>query len=276
MWEVLSGSFFIEAPHLAHANNGNGNGKLGKTNIPRHVAIIMDGNGRWAKARDLDRAEGHAEGARAVREAVETSTRLGIKYLTLYAFSVANWARPKHEVEALMRLLIEFAKQERADLRQNGIRVNVIGNLEDLPTATRHAVEELIEYTRDGERMTLTLALSYGGRQDIVEAARSLAVRARAGLVLPEEIDEAFFHRQMTTHSLPDVDLLIRTGGETRVSDFLLFESAYAELIFLPIMWPEFTASTLLEAVDVFNGKERRFGKTSEQIQAFDPLDRPS
>jgi undecaprenyl diphosphate synthase len=130
--------------------------------------------------------------------------------------------------------------------------------------------------------MTLTLALSYGGRQDIVEAARSLAVRARAGLVLPEEIDETFFHRQMTTHSLPDVDLLIRTGGETRVSDFLLFESAYAELVFLPIMWPDFTASTLLEACDIYNGKERRFGKTSEQIQhsnsshPFDPLDRPS
>ncbi len=266
----------LEAPHLAHSNNGSGNGKHGKTNIPRHVAIIMDGNGRWAKSRGLDRAEGHAEGARAVREAVETSTRLGIKYLTLYAFSVANWARPKPEVEALMRLLIEFAKQERADLRQNGIRVNVIGNLEDLPTATRHAVEDLIEYTRDGERMTLTLALSYGGRQDIVDAARSLAVRARAGLVLPEDIDETFFHRQMTTHTLPDVDLLIRTGGETRVSDFLLFESAYAELIFLPIMRPDFVAATLLEAIDVYNGKERRFGKTSEQIQSFDPLDRPS
>jgi undecaprenyl diphosphate synthase len=269
---------------LAHNGNGNGNGngKNGSSKIPRHVAIIMDGNGRWAQARGLDRAEGHAEGARAVREAVETSTRLGIKYLTLYAFSVANWARPRGEVEALMRLLIEFAKQERADLRQNGIRVNVIGNLEDLPTDTRHAVEDLIEYTADGERMTLTLALSYGGRQDIVEAARSLAVRARAGLVLPEEIDEAFFHRQMTTHSLPDVDLLIRTGGETRVSDFLLFESAYAELVFLPIMWPDFTASTLLEACDVYHGKERRFGKTSEQVQhsnsshPFDPLDRPS
>src|SRR5688500_6817801 len=276
---------FSRAPHLSQVNNGNG--KHGKSDIPRHVAIIMDGNGRWAKARGLDRAEGHAEGARAVREAVETSTRLGVNYLTLYAFSVANWARPKHEVEALMRLLIEFAKQERADLRQNGIRVNVIGNLEDLPTATRHAVEDLIQYTRDGERMTLTLALSYGGRQDIVEAARSLAVRARAGLVLPEDIDETFFHRQMTTHTLPDVDLLIRTGGETRVSDFLLFESAYAELIFLPIMWPDFKPTTLHDAIAVYGSKERRFGLTSEQLKdvelnpvhelpspAFDPLDR--
>jgi len=140
------------------------------------------------------------------------------------------------------------------------------------------AVEELMEYTRDGERMTLTLALSYGGRQDIVEAARSLAVRARAGLVLPEEIDETFFHKQMTTHTLPDVDLLIRTGGETRVSDFLLFESAYAELVFLPIMWPDFRPDTLTAAVADFANKERRFGKTSEQVQmtqaAFDPVDR--
>ena len=248
--------------------------------IPRHVAIIMDGNGRWAKARGLDRSEGHAEGARAVRDAVETATRIGVEYLTLYAFSVATWARPRPEVEALMRLLVDFAKRERSELRTNGIRVNVIGQLEDLPTVTRRAVEDLIAYTADGDRMTLTLALSYGGRQDIVEAARALAVRARAGLVLPEEIDESFFHREMTTRSLPDVDLLIRTGGETRVSDFLLFESAYAELLFLPIMWPDFTPQTLLDAVEMYSSRERRFGRTSEQVQVppegsstFDPLD---
>jgi undecaprenyl diphosphate synthase len=252
----------------------------GTTRLPRHIAIIMDGNGRWAKARGLERAEGHAEGARAVRDAVETAARVGIEYLTLYAFSVANWARPRGEVEALMRLLVDFAKQERAELRQNGIRVNVIGQLEELPTATRHAVEDLMAYTADGDRMTLTLALSYGGRQDIVEAARALAVRARAGLVLPEEIDESFFHREMTTHTLPDVDLLIRTGGESRLSDFLLFEAAYAELSFLPIMWPDFTPQTLLDAVEVYSQKERRFGRTSEQVrvaqtqgQAFDPAE---
>ncbi len=240
----------------------------------------MDGNGRWAKSRGLERAEGHAEGARAVRDAVETAARVGIEYLTLYAFSVANWARPRGEVEALMRLLVDFAKQERAELRQNGIRVNVIGQLEELPTVTRHAVEDLIAYTADGDRMTLTLALSYGGRQDIVEAARALAVRARAGLVLPEEIDERFFHREMTTHSLPDVDLLIRTGGESRLSDFLLFEAAYAELSFMPIMWPDFTPQTLLDAIEVYSQKERRFGRTSEQVavaqsqgQAFDPAE---
>jgi undecaprenyl diphosphate synthase len=258
------------------------NGNHGFDRIPKHVAIIMDGNGRWAKARGLERIEGHAEGARAVRHAVETATRIGIGYLTLYAFSVANWVRPRAEVEALMRLLVDFAKNERAELRQNGIRVNVIGALDDLPTVTRHAVEDLVRYTADGDRMMLTLALSYGCRQDIVEAARSLAVRARAGLVLPEEIDERFFHQQMTTHDLPPVDLLIRTGGETRLSDFLLFEAAFAELLFLPIMWPDFTPQTLLDAVEAYSQKERRFGMISEQvqghlpIQAFDPVDRIS
>jgi undecaprenyl diphosphate synthase len=209
---------------------------------------------------------------------VETAARVGIQYLTLYAFSVANWARPRVEVEALMRLLVQFAAQERAELRQNGIRVNVIGSLEDLPTVTRRAVEDLIAYTAHGDGMTLSLALSYGGRRDIVEAARTLAVRARAGLVLPEEIDERYFHSHMTTSNLPEVDLLIRTGGETRVSDFLLFEAAYAELVFLPIMWPDFKPDTLHAALDVYSRKERRFGKTPEQIQgivaeAFDPLD---
>jgi undecaprenyl diphosphate synthase len=252
------------------------NGQL----LPKHVAIIMDGNGRWASSRGLARAEGHAEGARAVRDAVETATRIGIPFLTLYAFSVANWARPRTEVEALMRLLVDFAKSERAELRQNGIRVNVIGSLEDLPTVTRHAVEDLMAYTKDGDRMTLTLALSYGGRKDIVEAARTLAVQARAGLVLPEEIDERSLQLHMTTHGLPDVDLLIRTGGETRVSDFLLFESAYAELLFLPIMWPDFKPQTLHDAIEHYGKKERRFGMTSEQVsknvQAFDPFDQPS
>ena len=257
--------------------NGNGHGRI----TPRHVAIIMDGNGRWARARGLERVEGHAEGARAVRDAVETAARAGVEYLTLYAFSVANWARPTVEVEALMRLLVDFCKRERAELRQLGIRANVIGNLEDLPTFARHAVEDLIQYTSDGGKMTLTLALSYGGRRDIIEAARSLAVRARSGLVLPEEIDEDFFHRQMTTHTLPDVDLLIRTGGEIRVSDFLLFEAAYAELVFLPIMWPDFTKASLLEALEIYSGRERRFGRTTEQLRsntprAFDPMDSSS
>jgi undecaprenyl diphosphate synthase len=247
--------------------------------VPEHVAIIMDGNGRWAENRGLMRAEGHAEGARAVREAVRTSREAGVRYLTLYAFSVANWSRPRPEVAALMRLLADFAEKEREDLRQKGIRLNVIGDLEDLPIFARRAVEDAKEYTADCTDMTLSLALSYGGRRDIVDAARSIAVRARTGLILPEDIDEEFFHRQMTTHTLPDVDLLIRTGGEARVSDFLLFEAAYAEIVFLPMMWPEFNSATLLETFRLYAQRERRFGLTSDQIRkqnlgrTFDPLD---
>jgi undecaprenyl diphosphate synthase len=246
--------------------------------VPEHVAIIMDGNGRWAQARGLIRAQGHVEGARAVREAVRASRELGVRYLTLYAFSVANWSRPRPEVEALMRLLQDFAEKEKKELREKGIRLNVVGDLEELPIFARRAVEEAKEYTADCTDMTLSLALSYGGRRDIADAARSIAVRARAGLILPEDIDEEFFHRQMTTHSLPDVDLLIRTGGESRVSDFLLFEAAYAELVFLPIMWPEFTAESLKGALDTYAKRERRFGMTSAQVRhnlarTFDPLD---
>jgi undecaprenyl diphosphate synthase len=247
--------------------------------VPEHVAIIMDGNGRWAQSRGLHRSEGHAEGARAVREAVRTSRQEGVRYLTLYAFSVANWARPRPEVEALMRLLQDFAETERQELRDKGIRLDVVGDLEELPIFARRAVEEARAYTADCNDMTLSLALSYGGRRDIADAARSIAVRARAGLILPEDIDEEFFHKQMSTHTLPDVDLLIRTGGESRVSDFLLFEAAYAELVFLPIMWPEFTSSTLREAIDIYGKRERRFGQTPAQVKrqnlgrTFDPLD---
>ncbi|MDX2051006.1 MAG: polyprenyl diphosphate synthase [Polyangiaceae bacterium] len=248
-----------------------------KAELPRHIAIIMDGNGRWAKARGLERVEGHAEGARAVRETVESCAKLGVQFLTLYAFSVANWARPPREVQALMKLLVYFANREKEDLRNNGVRVRVVGNLDDLPLLTRHSVEELMAYTADCQGMTLSLALSYGGRKDIVDAARALAAKARAGLLLPEDIDEASFQREMSTEALPNVDLLIRTGGETRVSDFLLFESAYAEFVFLPIMWPEFDAKALGLALDIYAGKERRFGLTSEQVQrsvhSFDPPD---
>jgi undecaprenyl diphosphate synthase len=250
------------------------NGKL----TPEHVAIIMDGNGRWAQSRGLHRSAGHAEGARAVREAVRTAREEGVRYLTLYAFSVANWSRPRPEVDALMQLLQDFAERERQELRDQGIRLDVVGDLEELPTVARRAVEDARAYTADCNEMTLSLALSYGGRRDIADAARSIAVRARAGLILPEDIDEEFFHKQMSTHALPDVDLLIRTGGEHRVSDFLLFEAAYAELVFLPIMWPEFTSATLREALGIYAHRERRFGMTTDQVRhnlgrTFDPLD---
>jgi undecaprenyl diphosphate synthase len=236
--------------------------------IPRHVAIIMDGNGRWAQANGLSRVEGHAEGARAVREAVRTCRKEGVQFLTLYAFSVANWGRPRTEVRALMNLLLDFAEREKQELRDQDVKLEVIGDIEELPITTRHAVESATSYTAGCTGMTLSLALSYGGRADIVSAARAIAIRAATGNLLPEEITEETFQRAMSTHALPPVDLLIRTGGERRVSDFLLFESAYAELYFLPIMWPDFNANALREAFAFFSSRERRFGLTGEQIQA--------
>ena len=248
--------------------------KAGTNLVPQHVAIIMDGNGRWAQDRGLIRAEGHAEGARAVREAVRTCREAGVRHLTLYAFSLAIWSRPKAEVEALMRLLIRFAEREAAELHERNIAVQVIGDIDDLPTPTRRAVELLMEKTNElppgvsEPAMTLSLALSYSGRRDMVDAMRAVAVRARAGLLLPEEIDDSWLRAHMTTRRLPDVDLLIRTGGEQRLSDFLLFESAYAELYFTPVLWPDFGEGELRAAFEVFAGRERRFGLTSDQLRA--------
>jgi len=232
----------------------------------------MDGNGRWATARNLQRIEGHAEGAKSVRHAVETASRIGIEYLTLYAFSANNWARPSAEVEALMALMVDFAKSECAELRQNGIRVKVIGQVERLPDYTKSAVDELVRATSDGRRMTLTLALSYGARQDVLFALGTLARKVKAGELDPSDIDAPALRAAMTTSHLPDVDLLIRTGGESRISDFLLLEAAYAELLFLPIMWPEFKPDTLHQAIDHYRGIERRFGLTGEQVKSDDAL----
>ncbi len=234
--------------------------------LPRHIAIIMDGNGRWAKARSLPRVRGHLRGANAVRTTVESATDLGIEYLTLYAFSVANWSRPEAEVQALMALLVDFAASERANLRKNGVRLNVAGNLASLPGHTRRAVEDVMEHTADCRRMTLTLALSYGGRQDILDAARSLVVQAQEGRLDASSVNEAVFRQAMSTRGLPDVDLLIRTSGECRLSDFLLFECAYAEMVFTPVMWPDFGREHLQAAIDTYRTKERRFGMTSEQL----------
>jgi undecaprenyl diphosphate synthase len=244
-----------------------------RIDVPRHVAIIMDGNGRWAKRKGLERAAGHDEGARAVRDVVRTCRERGIRYLTLYAFSLANWSRPKLEVDALMRLLIRFAEKEAAELKEKTINVNVIGDLNELPTMTRRAVEHLMEFTNElppgvsEPEMTLSLALSYSGRRDVVEAMRTVAARARSGLLLPEDIDVGTLRRHFTTHDLPDVDLMIRTGGEQRLSDFLLIECAYAELHFTDVLWPDFTSDDLLDAFEVYGGRERRFGRTGEQVR---------
>jgi len=234
--------------------------------LPRHVAVIMDGYGRWAKSRGLDRSAGHDEGARAVREVVRTCRDRGVRYLTLYAFSLANWSRPKLEVESLMKLMIRFAEKELAELIEKNINVRVIGDLEDLPTPTRRAVEHLMQETNklpEGETehaLTLTLALSYSGRRDVVDAMREIAARARAGLLLPEEIEVGTLRKHFTTCELPDVDLLVRTGGEQRLSDFLLIESAYAELYFTDVLWPDFTGVDLATAVEAFAARDRRYG----------------
>jgi undecaprenyl diphosphate synthase len=236
--------------------------------LPRHVAIIMDGNGRWAEARGRARTEGHAKGADAVRETVRAFRKQGVGYLTLYAFSVANWQRPPAEVEALMHLLAHFAEQEKYELRDQGIRLNVVGNIAELPAGARRSLESAMEYTVSGSDMVLSLALSYGARKDIVGAARVLAQKVKAGTLNPEDINETLLAQEMSTGSLPAVDLLIRTGGESRISDFLLFESAYAELLFTPVMWPDFGERSVQEAIAHFAQRERRFGLTSGQLSS--------
>lgn len=233
--------------------------------LPRHVALILDGNGRWANQRGLPRTHGHEHGASAVRTAVRGAHDRHIEYLTLYAFSVNNWSRPREEVDALMRICTEFAEGERADLVRRGVRVLIVGELEDVPTRTRRAMERLISETAQGSTMTLALALNYGGRRDMVNAMRALAIRARAGMVMPEEIDEQSLRSFLTTSELPDPDLVIRTGGEKRLSDFLLFEAAYAELFFTETYWPDFTEATLDEALATYARRQRRYGKTGPQ-----------
>ena len=236
--------------------------------VPGHIAIILDGNGRWAETRNMPRTAGHEHGAGAVRTAVYGCHERGVKTVTLYAFSAANWKRPKGEIDTLMRLCAEFAENELEELVRRGIEVRVIGDLDDLPTRTRRATEALVEATRGGSRMTLALALSYGGRQDMVSAIRQIAIRARAGLVIPEEVNERSIRGYLSTGDLPDPDLVIRTGGERRLSDFLLFECAYAELFFTETLWPDFTDKTLDEAIGAFARRQRRFGRTGEQVKA--------
>jgi undecaprenyl diphosphate synthase len=235
------------------------------SNLPQHIAIILDGNGRWAAQRDLPRTKGHEHGARAVRAAVRGCRERGIKCLTLYAFSINNWSRPKEEIDALMRICTEFAEGEREELIRRGVKVEIIGEIDDVPTPTRRAMERLVADTAHGTDMTLALALSYGGRRDMVNAMRALAVRARAGLVIPEEITESSLRDFLTTNPLPDPDLVIRTGGERRLSDFLLFECAYAELFFTETFWPDFSEATLDEAIAAFGRRQRRYGKVPAQ-----------
>lgn len=234
--------------------------------IPRHVAVIMDGNGRWATQRGLPRQAGHNEGAKAVREVVRGCRKAGVEFLTLYAFSVANWKRPKTEVNALMRLFIYFAEREVDELVEQQIRVDVVGRPQDLPPATRQALEKLMDQTRGGTKMCVSVALSYGGRRDLVDAVQSIARDIERKHLRADEVDEALIRQRLSTSALPDPDLLIRTGGECRLSDFLPFESVYTELYFPKVLWPEFTEQDLYKAFESYANRERRFGMTSQQL----------
>lgn len=229
--------------------------------VPAHVAIIMDGNGRWAESRGLPRWEGHREGAKAVREAVVASLEVGVRQLTLYAFSNENWLRPATEIAALMDLLVEYAASEVEELRERGVRVRVFGDLERLAPEARAAVQRLEAATGAGEKMSLNLAISYGSRSEIARAARRLVEQALAGALRPEEVDAERFARELYTAGWPDPDLLIRTSGEQRVSNFLLWQIAYAELLVTPVLWPDFDQTHFFEAVLEYQRRERRYGR---------------
>lgn len=238
--------------------------KIESRKLPNHVAIIMDGNGRWAKKRGLPRIEGHRMGAKSVEDVVETSRRIGIKYLTLYSFSKDNWKRPKDEVEGLMQLLKEYLIKERKKMKDNGIKFCVIGNIEDLPQDIIREIEITKEYTSDCKYMNLYLALSYSGREEIIKAVRKSIQMFKEGKIIDEKhITQDLLGNMM---EIPDVDLLIRTSGEMRISDFLLWQIAYAELYFTKKLWPDFRGEDLIKAILWFQKRERRFGLTSEQI----------
>ncbi|MDG1263403.1 MAG: isoprenyl transferase [Flavobacteriaceae bacterium] len=236
------------------------------SNIPNHIAIIMDGNGRWAKSRGKNRLFGHRNGVKAVKKTVEESTRLGVKYLTLYAFSTENWKRPQKEINTLMSLLVSSLKKELNQILENDIRLNSIGNLSKLPLSVQKELNQTIEKTKKNSRMTLTLALNYGGKEELTHAFKEIASKVKNNIISPENVDETIINKHLYTQNLPDVDLLIRTSGEQRISNFLLWKIAYAELYFLDILWPEFNETHLHLAIDNYQNRERRFGKTSEQL----------
>ena len=236
-------------------------------NLPKHLAIIMDGNGRWAKQKGLLRAFGHENGTKSVRVTVETSAKLGISNLTLFAFSTENWSRPKLEVDLLMELLINSLKNELKTLQENDIRLNSIGNLDLLPKSAQKKLQEVIETTKSNSRMVLTLALSYGSREELINAVKNISNKVKNNIISIDNIDESIINQHLYTRDLPEVDLLIRTSGEHRISNFLLWQIAYSELYFTDVLWPDFKEDDLYEAIISYQKRERRFGKTSEQIK---------
>jgi undecaprenyl diphosphate synthase len=240
--------------------------KINLEQLPKHISVIMDGNGRWAKLKGLLRALGHEEGTKAVRDVVEGCAEIGVQHLTLYAFSTENWNRPKLEVDTLMRLLVSSLKKEIKTLTENHIRLNAIGNLTNLPKKAQKELNEVIEKTKGNRRMVLTLALSYGSREELIHMVKDISQKVKNEELSTEAIDESIINKHLYTRNLPDVDLLIRTSGEQRISNFLLWQIAYAELYFTNILWPDFRREDLYEAIYNYQTRERRFGKTSEQI----------
>jgi len=240
--------------------------KLDAKKLPKHIAIIMDGNGRWAKEKGEDRLFGHYSGVESVRNIVEGCAELGIKYLTLYAFSTENWDRPKDEVTSLMELLVQTIKQEVSTLNKNNIRLYVIGNIKMLPVAARKELEEACDATKINTGLNLIMALSYSSRWEIIEAVKNIAIEVKNKKLDPENIDNDVFNRHLCTALFPDPELMIRTSGEYRISNFLLYQLAYSELYFTDTLWPDFRKENLYEAIFSFQNRERRFGKTSEQL----------
>ena len=231
---------------------------------PSHIAIIMDGNGRWAKKRMLPRVIGHREGTKATKKIVHACGELGVKHLTIYVFSSENWERPLPEVDALMNLLVDMVRQEIEDLMRNNVKLCALGNLSRLPDITRHELEWGMERTKSNTGLQLNLAVSYGGREEILDAARALAEKAKRGELDPADIDEQAFRSCMYQPEVPDPELLIRTGGDQRISNYLLWQIAYTELYVTPTLWPDFDKEGLLEAIEEYHSRQRRFGKVLE------------
>jgi undecaprenyl diphosphate synthase len=235
--------------------------------LPRHLAIIMDGNGRWAKGMGRPRALGHEEGAKMVKRIVKSCAKKGIEYLTLFAFSTENWLRPKKEVNTLMRILVKSLRSELQTLVENDIQLRTIGDTKNLPEVVQSELEEVVTQTKSNTRMVLTLALSYGSRQEIANAVQEISAKVKKGLISPSDIDEKLINSHLYTCFMPEVDLLIRTSGEYRLSNFMLWQCAYAELYFTDTYWPDFDSKELDKALASYQKRERRFGKTTEQLQ---------
>lgn len=235
--------------------------------VPKHIAIIMDGNGRWAKQQGMIRAFGHQNGTKTVNQIVEACSDINVTHLTLYAFSTENWNRPKYEVDALMTIMVNSLRKELPTMMEKDVQVTAIGNIDKLPNNVKKVILEVIEKTKNNKKIRLSLALSYGSREELTQVIKEIAIKVKNNIISTDDIDTSIINKHLYTHDMPDVDLLIRTSGEHRISNFLLWQIAYAELYFCDVLWPDFTPEHLFEAVINYQNRERRFGKTSEQIK---------